>query len=958
MTATGVLFLSIGSIVLTGPGRAQGEGPVPSEPPPVAEEQSQAGQAPTKVELPEDLREMLAAIDDFGQEGDLETARGILREVISGLGELELESDQDWIGVLIALDERAGKLGSFEEQRIIRSSIVEVSTRLLPPMHPELIGVKLDLAVTKYKLGEFSAARELLEEVVQAWTPLLPAGHQDLIGAKSNLAATKLELGDLPGARKLFEDVLEARRQLLPPGHTDLLHAKQNLAATDWALGDYLRARELYGEVLEARKRFLPPNHPDLLAAKLNFAATIRRLGDPKGAHELELQVFEAWSRLLPPEHPNLLKVKTNLAGTKCELDDLQGAQVLQEEVLETRVGLFPSDHPALYMAKQNLAMTRIELGDLVGARALLGSLLKGMRARVRSRRADSPRAAREAAQSEIRRLFVVLHLSFLTDIEQQLVPDFFETLEELRASSVASVEIALALADRAELSELRDQTLVMRARVQDHAVSPPTEAKSLEAWRKELAKLTQERDRLEYSMRSRLTEAGVFALGIEMGEIARRLDGGAAAVSYLRYPKYFERNPDTGRTPAPIDFFFAFLVRPNGSIQRIDLGRASDIDEQLYLWRAELGKPANARGIGLLGKPLSRSDTKGESTGEKLRNLVLDPILKRAPDLQSLHICPDDILYLIPFDALPMDEGRVGDHLVIRTEVSMLRLIRPPRPSTAAPGIVLAGGVDYDARPASPSYRIAEAIAPPVDYSATGTAGDRSGNVAAGFLPLPETGQEVNKIATVFESSFDIEPVVLIGERATKAALAEGVQDARYLHLATHGWFASEVFRSHLDELADPSERRLFEKAEETLRGFAPEALCGLALAGANLGRDAVGRVLGILTAEELSSIDMRNCELAVLSACETNVGIRRAGQGIQSLQTALHAAGARTTITSLWKVDDAATRRLMELFYTKLWKDKLGKADALWEAKMALRSEGHPVKDWAGWVLTGDPD
>ena len=46
------------------------------------------------------------------------------------------------------------------------------------------------------------------------------------------------------------------------------------------------------------------------------------------------------------------------------------------------------------------------------------------------------------------------------------------------------------------------------------------------------------------------------------------------------------------------------------------------------------------------------------------------------------------------------------------------------------------------------------------------------------------------------------------------------------------------------------------------------------------------------------------------------------------------------------------------MELFYTKLWKDGLGKADALWRAKMALRGEGHPLRDWAGWVLTGDPD
>ena len=127
--------------------------------------------------------------------------------------------------------------------------------------------------------------------------------------------------------------------------------------------------------------------------------------------------------------------------------------------------------------------------------------------------------------------------------------------------------------------------------------------------------------------------------------------------------------------------------------------------------------------------------------------------------------------------------------------------------------------------------------------------------------------------------------------------------------------------------------------------------------LSGANSVEDPLQRSARLLTAQELSAFDLSACDLAVLSACETNVGIHRAGQGIQSLQTALHAAGVRTAITSLWRVDDAATRHLMELFYTYLWKDELGKAEALWRAKEALQVEGHPVRNWAGWVLTGDP-
>ena len=202
-------------------------------------------------------------------------------------------------------------------------------------------------------------------------------------------------------------------------------------------------------------------------------------------------------------------------------------------------------------------------------------------------------------------------------------------------------------------------------------------------------------------------------------------------------------------------------------------------------------------------------------------------------------------------------------------------------------------------------------------------------------------------------------ESVILSGAKATKLALFETAPAARYLHLATHGWFAPETFVSTLDSLEEQSGDAFasLARADDVVRGFAPETLCGLALAGANHGTNSAGKVPGILTAEELGALDLSNCELAVLSACETNVGLRRAGQGIQSLQMALHTAGARTAITSLWRVDDAATRRLMELFYTNLWGEGLGKADALWQAKMSLREEGFGVKDWAAWVLTGDP-
>jgi CHAT domain-containing protein/Tfp pilus assembly protein PilF len=111
-----------------------------------------------------------------------------------------------------------------------------------------------------------------------------------------------------------------------------------------------------------------------------------------------------------------------------------------------------------------------------------------------------------------------------------------------------------------------------------------------------------------------------------------------------------------------------------------------------------------------------------------------------------------------------------------------------------------------------------------------------------------------------------------------------------------------------------------------------------------------------GALEIRELYGLNLSRTDLAVLSACQTQLGAQSKGDDIVSLNRAFIYAGASSVIASLWTVDDQATSLLMQTFYGYL-KQGLSKAEALQAAQAATRRQyPHPYY-WAAFVLTGDP-
>ena len=233
----------------------------------------------------------------------------------------------------------------------------------------------------------------------------------------------------------------------------------------------------------------------------------------------------------------------------------------------------------------------------------------------------------------------------------------------------------------------------------------------------------------------------------------------------------------------------------------------------------------------------------------------------------------------------------------------------------------------------------------------------------------------EVAAIQVLYQDlfEFDADDVKSLKKgAASEAMFREHAGKYRFLHLATHGFFASETLKSALgsDELQRSSRGRL-ASGDSEVRGMNPDLLSGLALAGANL-EPVPGKNDGILTTQEIAFLPLNGVETAVLSACETGLGEVAGGEGLIGIQRTFQIAGVRTTVASLWKVNNQATRVLMERFYRNLWEKEMNHLDALREAQLYILNNPESVRSlgvknneaakraspklWAAFQLSGD--
>lgn len=343
--------------------------------------------------------------------------------------------------------------------------------------------------------------------------------------------------------------------------------------------------------------------------------------------------------------------------------------------------------------------------------------------------------------------------------------------------------------------------------------------------------------------------------------------------------------------------------------------------------------------------------------TNSDLYDLVWKPLEEELTGVDTIYFSPSGELHRIAIENIPLTTTEnISDRYNLQ-RLSSTRQLATVKDETAGENSVVYGGLKYDTTVSNATADTS--FGRKRDFSYVAYANVDSLNLRESYEYLPGSKEETDSIVADL-SRHSIPHTYYYDIAGTEESFKNlnGTRP-RILHIATHGFYLSE----------EAAERKIFANLlfeDNSYAHHEDKAMTrsGLLLSGCcralNHEKIPEGVEDGILTAEEISKLDMRGLDLVVLSACQTGLGDIISGEGVFGLQRGFKKAGAKTILMSLWKVNDFATQMLMIEFY-KNYCQGIDKRESLRQAQKTVREyKDHNGKlifeapyYWAGFVM-----
>jgi CHAT domain-containing protein/tetratricopeptide (TPR) repeat protein len=891
----------------------------------------------------------------YQSRGEYTLAQPLFEEAKETLSKILGENHPLYALALVGLGELYQETGQLTLARPLFEKSLKIRQEALGETHPDCAQALSKLAGLELEMGRPTRARTLYEKSMRIRKEVYGEKRAGYASGLLDLAQLHRYLAEPEKARTLLERALEISRGSVGEAHPLYATCLSQLASVCQETGHPEQARLLFEQVLAIRRNSPGEKHPEYARTLASLAYVYRLLGQPDRAKELLEQALAIRKEVLGEKHPDYAQSLSSLGYFYRDKGEFSRSSSCFEKSLEICEDVLGPRHPRTAAALNALGALYHRLGrdDASWPLSLQATALTHRQLGLTA-----------GAQDELGQLAAAAHLRSRLDLLLSL-PDLDPASPALAYQQVLGWKGAVFVRQRLrhhyqEMAGLNNPEVTRKVGELQEACqqlaalsySQPETPEQTRSRQQSLKRLNYQKEKLERELASlsRPFQRAHQAEHLTPALLQRSLPPHVALVDFLEYT-HQEALPRPGKQPTQRRLT-AFVVR-HDSLVRLDLGPAQPIADNVGAWRGSIGRRT---------QPCSGP----EDTAAFLRNALWQPLQPHLKGVKIVLISPDGALSRLPFAALP---NAAGDRYLVEEDPAVVIFPVPqilPEVLADVPGkkpepsLLLVGNIDYDSgADAGPEEEAVRGRA----VSSLPRSPARSETRSGAWVALPATRQEVASIKDSFTDRFPSGKVTdLRKDKASVAAVRKALPAGTFAHLATHGFF-SQV------KAPGPGDLGGGERLEAL--GWHPGLLSGLVLAGANKP-DREGA--GVLTALEVAELDLHNVDLAVLSACETALGKVAEGEGVLGLQRSFQMAGARATVTSLWKVDDDATRRLMVEFYARLWDGKpSGRLEALRQAQRLMLEEGSkramvrsdekeegvkrvPPLYWAGFVLAGD--
>lgn len=874
----------------------------------------------------------------------------------------------DYANSISQLADLNSVLGNYTEAIRLEDEAMDLFIKILGPEHPRVATSLCNLSIYYSYLGNYAEAIRLQKEAIDNFKKNLGTNNENYVISMNNLADCYYDIGNYSEAIKLGVEAMELHKKVFGIEHPLFANSIANLSKYYSSVGNYTEAIRLGLEAREIYKKTLGKEHINYATSLNNLVSAYFELRNYSEALKLGIEATEIFKKILGKDHNDYVISISNLASVYCDLGNYNEAIRLGIEATEIRKKILGIEHPRYAISLHNLANYYSFAGNFNEAIKLENYAKEILEKNIGTEHPNYILSLKSLAIyysnignyiesfNYLQQCLSISKLIVLRDLTELSSHTRGIMWKENYASSynILFPYIVSKYQAKQSISELYDKTCLfakgillntdveMRKLILESDDSVIIEkynalSSNIRIYNSLIEKPIKERfvnvdslyrviEKQEMVLAKESKVYGDYTrnLTITWKDVQRNLDNDDIAIEFLDYPL------------AGTDSLMYIVLT---------LKKEYDCPHMITLFEANQ--------LNSIPKDVYYTQT-------DISNLIWKPLEDELRGVKNIYFAPSGELHRIGIEYLPISKTKnISDEYTLY-RLSSTRQIAVISDETKGKNNILYGGLDYDEK--SDVILIDSAsVKDPVLRSAFSRANVDSLSLRGSYEFLEGTKKEADMIAKEMKQH-NVPYVYYSGIDGTEESFKhlDGTRP-KVMHIATHGFFLTEE-EAGKTKFNRPEIELLTEGFQKVGRPVEDKSMTrsGLLFSGCNhaVNHEQIpdGEEDGILTAKEISMLDLRGLDLVVLSACQTGLGDIISGEGVFGLQRGFKKAGANTILMSLDKVDDEATKILMVEFYKNLMSGRT-KYQSLKDAQKYLRSVENGRYDdpkyWASFIM-----